>query len=250
MQITRSRPWRRMIWQRSQRFLIEADTFIAVPRRLSYSYLLVRSSKRSAPVLPEAVRDTPARQVVRAEFHQYSVTQEDADVVHLHPPGDVCQNVVPVGEFDIEHRVGQRVLDDAFDLDDFLFRLRARAAFLRAADLVYQDGMLVIAVAPDATVLHANLEAEDLLRRGAALRRIAGKLSAHQSREDAMLQRLIRRACQTSAQPETGAMRVGQDGTWPLTLTVGPLSPRSTSVAVDVWDTTPTDSVKRRIPMP
>jgi hypothetical protein len=27
-QITRSLPWRRMIWHRSQRFLIEADTFI------------------------------------------------------------------------------------------------------------------------------------------------------------------------------------------------------------------------------
>ena len=112
-----------MIWQRSQRFLIEADTFISVPKNYSRRRPSGASLVRILP-LPEAIRDPPAGQVIRTELHQHTVTEQDADVVHLHSPGDMRQNVVTVREFHLEHGVRQRVLDDALDLDDFFLLLR------------------------------------------------------------------------------------------------------------------------------
>lgn len=74
--------------------------------------------------LPEAIGNPATGQVVRAQLHQHSVAEQDADVVHLHTPGDVCQDVVRVRQLDVEHGVRQRVLNDALDLDDLFLLLR------------------------------------------------------------------------------------------------------------------------------
>src|SRR6266545_2308545 len=105
VQMTRTRPWRRMILHRSHIFLTDGRTFIA----------------RTSPSLV-AVHDPAARQVVRRQLHQDPVPREDPDVVHPHLPRDVSQNVVPVFELHPEHGVGERLGDRSLDLDGVLLR--------------------------------------------------------------------------------------------------------------------------------
>src|SRR6266498_157364 len=105
VQMTRTRPWRRMILHRSHIFFTDGRTFIA----------------RTSPSLV-AVHDPAARQVVRRQLHQHPVPREDPDVVHPHLPRDVSQNVVPVFELHPEHGVGERLGDRSLDLDGVLLR--------------------------------------------------------------------------------------------------------------------------------
>src|SRR6266511_5604013 len=105
VQMTRTRPWRRMILHRSHIFFTDGRTFIA----------------RTSPSLV-AVHDPAARQVVRRQLYQNSVPREDPNVVHPHLPRDVSQNVVPVFELHPEHGVGERLGDRSLDLDGVLLR--------------------------------------------------------------------------------------------------------------------------------
>src|SRR5437867_10067557 len=105
VQMTRTRPWRRMILHRSHIFFTDGCTFIS----------------RTSPSLV-AVHDPAARQVVRRQLHQHPVSREDPDVMHPHLPRDVSQNVVPVFELHPEHGVGERLGDRSLDLDGVLLR--------------------------------------------------------------------------------------------------------------------------------
>src|SRR6266545_117776 len=105
VQMTRTRPWRRMILHRSHIFFTDGRTFIV---RTSPSFV--------------AVHDPAARQIVWRQFNQHPVPWEDPDVVHPHLSRDVSQNAVPVFELHPEHGVGERLGDRSLDLDSVLLR--------------------------------------------------------------------------------------------------------------------------------
>src|SRR5581483_2393315 len=73
-----------------------------------------------------AVGDATAGQVVGRELDLDPVAGEDADVVHAHLPGDVCEHLVPVVELDPEHRVGKRLENRPFEDDRVFFGLGQR----------------------------------------------------------------------------------------------------------------------------
>ena len=81
----------------------------------------IRRGKPAGSLL-EAVRDTPAIQVVDGQLDRDLVARENLDVVHTHLPRNVGQDLVAVLELDLEHRVRQRFKDRALKLDDILFR--------------------------------------------------------------------------------------------------------------------------------
>src|SRR5690606_33266277 len=89
---------------------------------LPISRALAESCQQTEP-LSEPIGDPSAAQVVRAQLHEYTVTDHDPDVVHPHPAGDPGQDMMPIRQFDIEHRVGASLADHALDLDDFLLGL-------------------------------------------------------------------------------------------------------------------------------
>src|SRR6218665_300062 len=68
-----------------------------------------------------AVDDTAAGQVVGAELHDHTVLGDDADVVLPHLAGDRRKDLMSVAELNAEHRVGQRLGNNALDLDDTVF---------------------------------------------------------------------------------------------------------------------------------
>src|SRR5438067_4720857 len=98
-QITRSTPCRLMILHFSQRFLIEARTLT------------------SYPLLSEPVSDASALQVIRRKLDQDAVARQHLDEVEPDLAGDVGEHLVPVRQLHFEHRVGQRLLDDALYLN-------------------------------------------------------------------------------------------------------------------------------------
>jgi hypothetical protein len=63
------------------------------------------------------VGDTASSEVVRGQFHLNLVARENADVVHTHLPGDVCEHLVSIVEFDLEHGIRQRLEDLALEND-------------------------------------------------------------------------------------------------------------------------------------
>src|SRR6478735_1953816 len=71
--------------------------------------------------LAVAVDDASAREVVGAELHDHAVFRDDADVVLPHLARNRGEDLVSVAELNAEHRVGQRLGDHAFDLDDTVF---------------------------------------------------------------------------------------------------------------------------------
>src|SRR6478735_6335620 len=75
----------------------------------------------SRPGLAVAVDDTAAGQVVGAELHDHAVLRDDADVVLPHLARDRGEDLVSVAQLNAEHRIGQRLGDHAFDLDDTVF---------------------------------------------------------------------------------------------------------------------------------
>src|SRR4029450_9262798 len=87
-QMTCTRPWRRITLHFSQILLTLGRTFIAIP-----SFV--------------AIGDATPAEVVGRELDLHTITREDADVMHAHLAGDVGQDLVPVLQFDTEHRVGE-----------------------------------------------------------------------------------------------------------------------------------------------
>src|SRR5215472_2577537 len=106
--MTRTTPRRRTILHLSQTFLTLGRTFMAS---------LV------------AVGDSSAAGVVRAHLHGDPIAGEDADVELAHPPADRRENDQAVVTFDAKHRVRERFLDDAVELQLVALRLFSLAAF-------------------------------------------------------------------------------------------------------------------------
>src|SRR5690606_12437474 len=67
-----------------------------------------------------AVRDAPAAKIVRRQLHRHLVAGQDPDEVHPHLARDMRQHLVAVVELHPEHRVGQRLDDRPFHLNDVL----------------------------------------------------------------------------------------------------------------------------------
>ena len=100
-QSTITRPSRRTTLQWSQIALTLGLTFMSLPFQLLSSPSGVRHGRSLVPV-----HDPPARQVVRAELDDDPILRQDADVVLADLPADVREHLVPVLQFNPEHRVG------------------------------------------------------------------------------------------------------------------------------------------------
>src|SRR5690348_11360692 len=68
-------------------------------------------------LLPVAIGDATAAEVVRAELHLDLAAGEDADVVLSHLPGDGRENAVPTVDLTPNHRARESLDDLAFNLD-------------------------------------------------------------------------------------------------------------------------------------
>src|SRR3954470_23552184 len=65
-----------------------------------------RAVHGSASRLLEAVRDAPAREVVRRDLDPDAVARQDANAVAAHLAGQVAELLVPVVQLDAEHQAG------------------------------------------------------------------------------------------------------------------------------------------------
>src|SRR5919112_2699885 len=77
---------------------------------------MARQPSHGPPGLLEAVRDAPAREVVRRDLDPDAVAREDADAVAAHLARKVTEHLVPVVELDAEHQAGQGLGDLALEL--------------------------------------------------------------------------------------------------------------------------------------
>ena len=68
-----------------------------------------------------AVRNPAAGQVVGRHFQLHAVSQQNADVIAPHLPGEVSQNLMAVIQLDLELSCRQRLNHSAFHLDLFFF---------------------------------------------------------------------------------------------------------------------------------
>src|SRR5215471_11941877 len=109
-QMIRTTPLRRTTLHLSQIFLTLGRTFIPV-------LLLV------------PVGDAPAVGIVGRDLHRHPVPGQYLDVELAHATADGRQNVEAVVGFDAEHRVGQRLFDDAIELEFVPSRLFSFSAF-------------------------------------------------------------------------------------------------------------------------
>src|SRR4029453_7761182 len=64
-----------------------------------------------------AIRDPPAVQVVWRQLDLDPVARQDADVMPPHLAGNMAEDLVPVVELDLEHRVWEGLDDLALHLD-------------------------------------------------------------------------------------------------------------------------------------
>jgi len=71
-----------------------------------------RAGEARGHLLAVAVDDAPAGQVVGRELHPNAVAWRDANEVAPHAAGCVGDELVPVLELDLEHRIRQRLRDD------------------------------------------------------------------------------------------------------------------------------------------
>lgn len=78
-------------------------------------------NSRSLRSLLVAVGDAPTCEIVRGDLDDHPVTRKDSDVVHANLARDGAEDGLTVFEFDIEHRVRQRLYDLALELDCVLF---------------------------------------------------------------------------------------------------------------------------------
>src|SRR5258706_12358914 len=68
-----------------------------------------------------SVDDAPAVRIVGRHLHRDLGTGQELDELHPHLARDVCQDLVTVFQLHAKHRVGERLDDRSFDLDDFFF---------------------------------------------------------------------------------------------------------------------------------
>ena len=89
-----------------------------------------------------AIGDSPAARIVWAHFDGDAVAGEDADVELPHPSADRRQHDQPVVAFDAEHRVRQRLLNDAVELELVALGLLALTTFTPRQGLLIKWGFL------------------------------------------------------------------------------------------------------------
>ena len=61
--------------------------------------------------------DPTLSQIIRRHLYGYLVTGQDLDEIHPELAGNVCQNGVAVANVNLEHRIRQRIGDDALNFD-------------------------------------------------------------------------------------------------------------------------------------
>lgn len=64
-----------------------------------------------------SIGNAAAAGIVRTDLYGDSVAWKDSDVELPHPSADGRENAQTVVAFDLEHRVGQSLLDDAIELE-------------------------------------------------------------------------------------------------------------------------------------
>ena len=67
-----------------------------------------------------APRDAAASEIVRGELDRDLIPRINTDEVHAHLAGDMSHNTVPIGQFNLEHGIGQRLNYLAFHFDDIV----------------------------------------------------------------------------------------------------------------------------------
>jgi hypothetical protein len=87
--MTITRPWRRMTLHLSHIGLTLGRTFM----------------KKPLASLPVTENDATSGEVVGSDFDLDAIPRKDPDAMHAHLPGRVGENVVPVLELYLEHRV-------------------------------------------------------------------------------------------------------------------------------------------------
>src|SRR5436190_2744443 len=102
VQMTITRPWRRMTLHRSHMGFTLGRTFNGPSLLCS---LLV------------AIGDPTSLEVVRGDLDLDPVAGEDADPVHTHLSGAVGQHLMAVLQLHFEHGVGERLYDNALQHD-------------------------------------------------------------------------------------------------------------------------------------
>src|SRR5262245_35974455 len=80
-----------------------------------------RATEDTARRLFVPIGDAASVEVVRRELDLHPVAGQDADVVAAHLAGNVTEHVMPVVEFDPEHRIREGLGDLALHLDLLLF---------------------------------------------------------------------------------------------------------------------------------
>ena len=75
----------------------------------------------SFALLLKPIGNTPARQIVRRQFHCDFVARKNTDKVHPHFSGNMRKNLVPVVERHTKHRIRQRFIHRALNLDHVFF---------------------------------------------------------------------------------------------------------------------------------
>ena len=97
-----------MILHFSHMGLTDGLTFILfnLHMRTVVSYLLLTSPS-----------DPTLSQIIRRHLNGYLVTGQDSNEVHSQLAGNVCQNDVAVANVNFEHRIRQRIGNDALNFD-------------------------------------------------------------------------------------------------------------------------------------
>ena len=67
-----------------------------------------------------AVDDAAAGQVVGGELNGHFISGIDTNEIHAHFSGNVRHDAVAIGQFYLEHGIGQRLNDLAFHFDDIV----------------------------------------------------------------------------------------------------------------------------------
>lgn len=132
-------PYRRITLHFSQIFLTLGRTFNSYPSCLLSLLLCHYRSVTTALSLPSrcrrtsgaalhehllvSIRNSPSGQVIRRELDLDLVPRQNPDVVHPHLARDVSQDLVPIFQFDPEHRVGQRFHNRSLNENGVIFGL-------------------------------------------------------------------------------------------------------------------------------
>src|SRR4051812_12969967 len=82
------------------------------------------------------VRNPATAGIVWTHFDGDAVTRKDADVKLPHPSADRREDDQPVVAFDAEHRVRQRLLDNAIELELVALRLFPLTTFAHSPSLL------------------------------------------------------------------------------------------------------------------